>query len=934
MPQLDLGSVIGPKGESFKYSDFTPEQLEGLRGPQGPAGSRGEIGPVGPRGPEGPEGPEGPIGPRGLQGEQGPQGEQGESGPIGPRGPQGEQGPRGLQGIQGPQGEQGIQGDKGPQGPQGVQGEPGPQGPQGPEGPQGPQGETGFGVPEGGLTGQVLKKRSDDDFDVYWADEEGGGVAIVAIPSQGSPATYTGSVQTVTLQNYNPGTVELTGDLSGTDVGEYTITATLKKAGSFWEDMTQTPKTITWVIERATTTLPTTSSILVYNGSAQSPVWDGFNSEALVKGGDLEATNSGDYATSFTPTSNYKFPDGSTTAKNVSWSIAKATISVPTVTGTYTYNGSAQSPVFNGYDSTKMTISGDTTKTDAGSYVATFTPKANYKWPDGSVASKSVSWSIGVLSVAVPTANTTSFTYNGYAQGPTYTYNSSYVTIGGDSAAKTNAGSYTTTFTLKNTTSTKWSDDTNVPKSISWSIAQATGSMSLDKTSLSLTTASPNGEINVTRSGTGVISATSSNPDIAGVTVSGNKVIVTGKETGSATITISVSGDTNYTAPGSKTCSVSSTVVSNQIMGVCWNYGNSSPALQRLTKTNDPNSHVTFDITTEPVPAVGNGAGSSPLDNVYPWNKMEEWNVVNGNITVKRGQSGFSLTANDVVVFIPGYYYKIVKDTANSKIYYYISQKASTGFSKHPGSDRCVGKYNTGAGYVSKSGLAPLVSITRAQARTGHKGRGAKFNNYDIASMRAIQLMYLIEFASWDSQSKIGRGYVDGNSAAINTGSCDAMTYHTGRPAGTNGKTGVMYRWIENPWGNVFDWVDGFNANNRATYVCTNPANFADDTDANYTATGITLPSSNFISGYGYSSNAPWALIPDVATGSETTYVCDYVFSDAGWRVLGAGGSWSNAGRAGLFYFYSSYASSGSYAGIGARQLYLPTEAEINQMAA
>ena len=52
-PQGPRGPVgptgpVGPQGASFKYEDFTPEQLEDLRGPQGP------IGPVGPQGPEGP----------------------------------------------------------------------------------------------------------------------------------------------------------------------------------------------------------------------------------------------------------------------------------------------------------------------------------------------------------------------------------------------------------------------------------------------------------------------------------------------------------------------------------------------------------------------------------------------------------------------------------------------------------------------------------------------------------------------------------------------------------------------------------------------------------------------------------------------------------------------------------------------------------------
>lgn len=38
------GQLKGDKGEPFKYSDFTPEQLESLRGPQGKTGSKGQKG--------------------------------------------------------------------------------------------------------------------------------------------------------------------------------------------------------------------------------------------------------------------------------------------------------------------------------------------------------------------------------------------------------------------------------------------------------------------------------------------------------------------------------------------------------------------------------------------------------------------------------------------------------------------------------------------------------------------------------------------------------------------------------------------------------------------------------------------------------------------------------------------------------------------------
>lgn len=73
----------------------------------------------------------------------------------------------------------------------------------------------------------------------------------------------------------------------------------------------------------------------------------------------------------------------------------KSIATVPSQSGTLTYTGSAQSPEWKNYDSSKMTIGGVTSGTNAGSYNATFTPTANYRWSDGTTAAKSVSWTIG-----------------------------------------------------------------------------------------------------------------------------------------------------------------------------------------------------------------------------------------------------------------------------------------------------------------------------------------------------------------------------------------------------------------------------------------------------------------------------------------------------------------------------------------------------------
>lgn len=141
--------------------------------------------------------------------------------------------------------------------------------------------------------------------------------------------------------------------------------------------------------------VPTQAGILTYTGAAQSPSWNGYDTEKLTIGGTTSGTNAGSYVATFTPKEGYEWADGTKTAKSVTWTISKASLSVPAQSGTLTYTGSAQSPRWSNYDSNKLTIGGTSTATNAGSYAATFTPKANYQWSDGSTSAKSVTWAIG-----------------------------------------------------------------------------------------------------------------------------------------------------------------------------------------------------------------------------------------------------------------------------------------------------------------------------------------------------------------------------------------------------------------------------------------------------------------------------------------------------------------------------------------------------------
>ena len=70
-------------------------------------------------------------------------------------------------------------------------------------------------------------------------------------------------------------------------------------------------------------------------------------------------------------------------------------LDLPVQSETLTYTGSEQSPSWNNFDATKMTVSGTTTAVNADTYTAKFTPKTGYAWEDGTTGAKSVTWKIG-----------------------------------------------------------------------------------------------------------------------------------------------------------------------------------------------------------------------------------------------------------------------------------------------------------------------------------------------------------------------------------------------------------------------------------------------------------------------------------------------------------------------------------------------------------
>lgn len=98
---------------------------------------------------------------------------------------------------------------------------------------------------------------------------------------------------------------------------------------------------------------------------------------------------------------------------------------VPSQSGTLTYNKNSQSPSWSNYDTSKMTIGGTTSGTNAGTYNATFTPKDDYCWSDGTITAKTVSWKIGKATGTL-TVSKTSITLNLSKLTDTFTIGGNY----------------------------------------------------------------------------------------------------------------------------------------------------------------------------------------------------------------------------------------------------------------------------------------------------------------------------------------------------------------------------------------------------------------------------------------------------------------------------------------------------------------------------
>ena len=585
----------------------------------------------------------------------------------------------------------------------------------------------------------------------------------------------------------------------------------------------------------------------------------------------------------------------------------KGFVTVPTVSGatSFTYDGTEKGITLVGVDPDLVTVTGDKA-TDVGDYICTVSLKnsAQYVWKDLTTEPKTFAWSINKVTLTVPSVSS-NLTYTGSALHPTIgSYDNTLISVSGDS--EINAGDYNVTFSLIDSANYQWSGGSTADQTRPWSIAKATASITPQSNSVTLDSGHTSVQIGLTVTGDGTVTALSDDTSVATATMSGNLIVTIASvndATGAATVTLSMPATTNYLA-ASATIAVTATFTT--IYGASWD-GTSTTAWTRTDAAAD---------FTDPVPYVSGASNyGSPFDSLQPWAGM-----------VKEERTGGTM------VKIPKFWYKITQNGAGMKVQ--IADGPADGFSVSPAHmDRGDGKGERDAVYVgryhsgsstkkSKTGETPYNNATRSTMRTQLHNLGSNLWQMDFATRFTLWLLYIVEFADWNSQAKIGYGC--GNGSGVQAmGYTDSMPYHTGttQSSRTSYGLGTQYRYIEGLWDNVYDWLDGCYYNSNGLNIILNPNNFSDSSGG----TAVGTPSSGYPSAFTVKdvSGTFNMFIPTAANGSDSTYSCDYWYFGASSPCLFAGGNYSQGLSHGLFCVSCNSVSSSS-ADLGCRLLELP----------
>ena len=337
---------------------------------------------------------------------------------------------------------------------------------------------------------------------------------------------------------------------------------------------------------------------------------------------------------------------------------------------------------------------------------------------------------------------------------------------------------------------------------------------------------------------------------------------------------------------------------------------------------------------------------------------------------VNNGEAGQVASTVNVMIKIPEFWY--VDDyTPGTKTHNLkICPHAKPGWNHHKEAYVSAYElYNLNGRAISKRENIPTVNFTRANGRTWARANGfdgeAKWNLYTYEEHRAICHLFLVEYATRNSQKAVnttltaegfrqgglGSGCTTGtvtiNGAQtwsfIPTGSSDSLGSGSGEvtvtiqqtdQSGSNTSTITRkcnrYRGIENPFGHIWkhtdDIISKYEAPCRTWYKSVKPDQFATNKNNSYKP---LCSVDNVNTGYKTEIKATPAcdfFSMSVSGGSESTYWCDYNWdnTDTSEHCLLIGGRSDNGGMAGLFTLSSTSGVGSSNTAIGSRLTYLP----------
>lgn len=402
--------------------------------------------------------------------------------------------------------------------------------------------------------------------------------------------------------------------------------------------------------------------------------------------------------------------------------------------------------------------------------------------------------------------------------------------------------------------------------------------------------------------------------------------------------------------------------------GVSWSETSSNPDCTRI---GNMDMHRTLPIQSMMKGyKVTTKYGNLP----YMLRKLEDdWSKTIGGYYGSTYDNNFSGNDTNIMVLIPEFWwiddYSPSSKTHNLK----ICPHAKPGWNHHK--EAFVGAYEgilTNNSFYSRKGVVPSVNVTREKLRTAARNNGNaneyKWNIYTYNEHRAICHLFLVEYATRNSQKAVnteltpegfrqgglGSGCTTGT-ATINgaqtwsfipTGSSDSLGSGSGEvtvtiqqtdQSGSNTSTITRkcnrYRGIENPFGHIWKHTDDIiskystvsDKEYRSWSICENPINFSTNLTTKYTPICI----EPVVTGY----KTEIVITPTCdffahacTNGSETTYWCDYNWdnTDTSEHCLLIGGTSGDGGRAGLFTLASDAGVGSSDAAIGSRLTYLP----------